>query len=187
MSELAKWDSFYVTLGSAAGALIGLQFVVMTLIAERPPLRAAEAGAAFGTPTIVHFSAALLLSALLRAPWQTIIPAASLWGLIGFSGVVYAVIIARRMRKQAVYQPEFEDWLFHVVLALTAYAMLAVSAFAAPAHTREALFAVGGAALMLLFIGIHNAWDAVTYHVFVNKQDRNTERGRNETSEKETL
>ena len=53
MSEFAKWDTFYVIVGSAAGALIGLQFVVMILIAERPPLRAAEAGAAFGTPTIV--------------------------------------------------------------------------------------------------------------------------------------
>ena len=56
----------------AAGALIGLQFVVITLIAERPPDGAAEAGAAFGSPTIVHFSVALFLSALLLAPWQTI-------------------------------------------------------------------------------------------------------------------
>src|SRR5438105_6176911 len=108
MSELTEWDSFYVIVGSAAGALIGLQFVVMTLIAERP-IRAAEAGAAFATPTIVHFGAALLLSALLRAPWQTITIAAALWGLMGFSGVAYAVIVARRMRKQSVYQPQFDD------------------------------------------------------------------------------
>jgi len=60
MSDLAEWDSFYVILGSAAGALIGLQFVVMTLIAQRPPLRAAEAAPAFLTPTIVHFGAAFL-------------------------------------------------------------------------------------------------------------------------------
>jgi hypothetical protein len=32
MSELAKWDSFYAIVGSAADALIGLQFVVATLI-----------------------------------------------------------------------------------------------------------------------------------------------------------
>src|SRR5262245_59405514 len=113
MSELAKWDSFYVIVGSAAGALIGLQFVVITLIAERPPLRAAEAGAAFATPTIMHFCATLFLSALLRAPWETVIPAAALWGVLGFSGLVYSIIVARRMRKQSVYQPEFEDWLFH--------------------------------------------------------------------------
>src|SRR5262249_15027400 len=49
MPELTEWDSFYVIVGSAAGALIGLQFVVITLIAERPPLRAAEAGPAFAT------------------------------------------------------------------------------------------------------------------------------------------
>jgi hypothetical protein len=29
------------------------------------------------------------------------------------------------------------------------------------------MFAVAAAALLLLFVGIHNAWDAVTYHVFV--------------------
>ena len=77
MSEFAEWDSFYVIVGSAAGALIGLQFVVLTLIAERPPLRAADAGAAFATPTIVHFGTALLLSAILRAPWQAAAPVAA--------------------------------------------------------------------------------------------------------------
>ena len=174
MPELEHWDSFYVIVGSAAGALIGLQFVVVTLIADRPPLRAADAGAAFGTPTIVHFSAVLLLSALLRAPWQAITLAAGLWGLMGLSGVVYAVIVARRMRVQTVYQPEFEDWLFHVVLPMLAYTMLALSVFAAHSHTRETLFGVGAAALLLLFVGIHNAWDAVAYHVFVNKRDTNS-------------
>jgi hypothetical protein len=33
------------------------------------------------------------------------------------------------------------------------------------------MFAVGGAALLLLFIGIHNAWDTVTFHVFVKRRD----------------
>jgi hypothetical protein len=55
-------------------------------------------------------------------------------------------------------------------LSLVAYAVLAGSALAARSHEREALFGVGGAALVLLFIGIHNAWDAVAYHVLTNKQ-----------------
>lgn len=181
MSELAKWDSFYVIVGSAAGALIGLQFVVLTLIAERPSVGTAEAGAAFGSPTIVHFGAALFLSALLHAPWQTITVAAVLWGVLGFGGVAYALIVIRRMRKQGAYDPIFEDWLFHVALPLAAYAILALSSFAAPSHTREALFGVGGAALLLLFIGIHNAWDSVAYFVFVHKVQTNPERSRDET------
>src|SRR5947209_2636746 len=101
MPELNEWDSFYVIVGSSAGALIGLQFVVMTLIAERPRIAVAEAGAAFSTPTIVHFSLTLLVSALLRAPWQAITGAAVLWGLVGFGGLVYLVLVARIMRKQA--------------------------------------------------------------------------------------
>jgi len=40
--------------GRGGSDRIAVQFVVMTLIAERPAMRAAEAGAAFGTPTIVH-------------------------------------------------------------------------------------------------------------------------------------
>jgi ABC-type transport system involved in multi-copper enzyme maturation permease subunit len=168
MLELAKWDGFYVIVGSAAGALIGLQFVVLTLIAERPPAGAAQATAAFGNPTIVHFGAVLFLSALLHAPWQAITIAAALWGLLGFGGVAYAVIVVRRMRKQTAYKPQLEDWLFHVVLPLVAYTALALSSFAAFSHVREALFGVGGAALLLLFIGIHNAYDNVAYLVLVN-------------------
>jgi hypothetical protein len=169
MPEFTAWDSFYVIVGSAAGALIGLQFVVMTLLAERPPIRAAEAGAAFATPTIVHFGASLQVSALLRAPWPAVPIPAVLWGLIGFGGVAYATITARRVQKQLVYKPGFEDWLFHVVLPLAAYAALALSTFAAHAHMREALFGVGAATLLLLFVGIHNAWDAVVYHVLVTR------------------
>ncbi len=184
MEELAKWDGFYVIVGSAAGALIGLQFVVMTLIAERPPIRGAEAGAAFGTPTIVHFGVTLLLSALLHAPWPTIIPVAAVCGVIGLGGAAYVIVVARRMRNQDVYQPEFEDWLFHLGLPLAAYVILALSSFAAVSHAREALFGVGAAALLLLFIGIHNAWDAVAYHVFVTRPQAHSE-PRDETAEKE--
>src|SRR4051812_38793434 len=118
MAEFSQWESFYVIVGAAAGGLIGLQFVVITLIAERPPLRGAEAGAAFATPTIVHFGTVLLLSAILAMPWQSIIPAASAWGIVGLCGVTYALIVAQRMRRQQTYRPELEDWLFHVVLPL---------------------------------------------------------------------
>jgi uncharacterized membrane protein len=171
MTVLAGWQNFYVIVGSSAGALIGLQFVVLSLITGRPMARGdADAGAAFATPTIIHFGAVLGLSGILSAPWDGIGTAAVLWALVGLSGVVYAVIVTRRLRRQTAYQPEFEDWLFHVLLPIAAYVMLAVSAYAARSHLHEALFGVGAAALLLLFIGIHNAWDAVTYHVLVKKQ-----------------
>jgi hypothetical protein len=112
----------------------------------------------------------LLLSAVISAPWDGIGAIALIWGLAGLGGIVYSVIVARRMRSQTAYKPVFEDWLFHVLLPLAAYATLAGSAFAARSYTRPALFLVGAASLLLLFVGIHNAWDTVTHLVFVEKR-----------------
>lgn len=170
MTALAEWENFYVIVGSSAGALIGLQFVVITLIADVPVARDAErAGAAFATPTIMHFGTVLLLSGILSAPWHVMIAAAVLWGAFGLGGLVYSAIVARRMRAQKAYQPVFEDWLFHAILPAAAYVALAISAIMAQTNAGGALFAVAGAALLLLFTGIHNAWDAVTWHVFVRR------------------
>ena len=171
MNPFSGWENFYVIVGSSAGALIGLQFVVITLIADLPIRENQEqAGSAFATPTIVHFCAVLLLSAILSAPWQGVNAVAVVWGVLGGIGVVYELFVCWRMRAQNVYRPEFEDWLFHGVLPLLAYAGLAASSFAARGHVCGALFGVAGVTLALLLIGIHNAWDAVIYHIFVQRR-----------------
>lgn len=184
MSEFGRWDSFYVIVGSAAGALIGLQFVVMTLIAARPQVPGEEAGAAFATPTVVHFSAVLLVSALLRTPWPSTRIAAGVVGGLGLTGVVYAAVVVWRIRKQTAYRPQFEDWLCHFVLPLVAYATIGLSGLSAGSYTHRALFGIGSGALLLLFTGIHNVWDAVTWHVLVEKPKTNAKRSNEDTSVK---
>lgn len=173
MAVVDGWENFYVIVGSSAGALIGLQFVVISLIAARPVTRGtAQVGGAFATPSVVHFSLVLLLSAIVSAPWDEVTLVAALWGFVGLCGVVYVGVVARRMRRQSAYRPVLEDWSFHFLLPFTAYTLLAISAYAALYYLRPAFFLVGAAALVLLLIGIHNAWDAVTYQVFVRaKQD----------------
>src|SRR3982750_2491065 len=54
MPGFEEWESFYVIVGAAAGALIGLQFVVMTLMADRPP--APGGGAAYAKPQVAPFT-----------------------------------------------------------------------------------------------------------------------------------
>ena len=184
MTTLAGWENFYVIVGSSAGALIGLQFVVLTLIADIPITgRDAQAGAAFSTPGVVHFGLALFLSAMMSAPWGGIAPVAVLWGLTGFGGIIYSFVVAGRLRSQTAYQPVFEDWLFHFLLPLAACAALPVSAWMAHSHERRALFLVAAAALLLLFIGIHNAWDIIMYHVFVRKREQGEARQPDKTKE----
>jgi hypothetical protein len=171
MTALSGWENFYVIVGSSAGALIGLQFVVITLIANMPRVGdSAQAGGAFATPTIVHFGAVLLLSAIGSAPWQGLTGAGIAWGVLGLTGIVYEVIVLQRIRRQSSYQPEFEDWLFHVLLPFVAYVMLAGSTYAIRSSPAALMFGVAAAALLLLFVGIHNAWDAATYHIFTKKE-----------------
>src|SRR3954469_2242671 len=173
MSAVAGWENFYVIVGSSAGALIGLQFVVMTLIATRPIGPGRSQGAdAFATPTIVHFGTVLLLSAIACAPWQTLLGAAIPYRVLGLLGMFYELVVIRRMRTQDVYKPVFEDWVFHALLPFGAYATLAASAWVSVLKAPNAMFGVAAAALLLLFVGIHNAWDAVTYLIFVGKHDR---------------
>ena len=160
---LSKWEAFFIIVGPSAGALTGLQFVVMALVSESAAPKDPHTIDAFGTPTIVHFCAVLLISAVLSAPWPDILGAVIITGIVGAAGVVYSLIVIRRARGTTTYTPEMEDWIWHCALPLVGYATLLVSAVMLPFHHVLALFGVAFFSLLLLFIGIHNAWDTVTY------------------------
>jgi hypothetical protein len=162
-SPLLAWETFYVIVGSSGAALTGLQFVVIALIAESKRRATTREIEAFGTPTIIHFCAVLLVSAILSAPWGTLGSAGLAVGACGIFGLLYGVIVVNRARRQPTYKPVFEDWLFHAVLPLAAYTLLLVASILLSSYPRRVLFVIAGAALLLLFIGIHNAWDTVTY------------------------
>jgi len=163
-SPLEAWGNFYVIVGSSAGALTGLQFVVMTLTAERVPVKGRGEGiAAFGTPNVVHFCAALLVGSILSIPWNSLRPAGVAVAACGGLGVVYSMIVLKRALRQRTYQPVFEDWLWHTFLPAIAYAMLLVGGLAIGRNSAGPLFVIGPAALLLVFVGIHNAWDTVTF------------------------
>ena len=171
---LSEWDSFYLIVGGAAGALIGLQFVVMTLIAERPQAGMADAARAFATPTVVHFGACLLIAAFVRVPWPDVVYAIWAAGAVGLCGLCYMALPIQRMRRQQIYKLDMEDRAFHIILPFVAYGLFALCGLLGLAHTILALFTIAAAALLLLFIGIHNAWDAVAYQVYVVRR-RNSE------------
>jgi hypothetical protein len=163
-SHLSAWESYYVIVGSSAAALTGLQFVVIALVAETERVSSGPREiSAFGTPTVVHFCAALLIAATLSAPWNRLGSAGIGIGATGAVGVAYAVIITRRARRQTGYQPVLEDWIWHTVLPFVGYGSLVLAALFLHHHPPESLFVIGAVALLLVFIGIHNAWDTVTY------------------------
>jgi hypothetical protein len=168
---LHPWETFYVIVGSSAAALTGLMFVVIALVADyRSSQLQLEA---FGTPTVVHFGAVLLLSAIMTAPWPAMTGLRIAVGTSGAAGVTYVLVVLRRARRQAAYKPVFEDWLFHAALPIAACTGILVAASGLPRRPTPLLFVIGGATVLLLFIGIHNAWDTVTYIVVSRWEERN--------------
>ena len=163
-SPLEAWANFYIIVGSSAGALTGLQFVVMTLVAERVPASSSgESVSAFGTPNVVHFCAALLVASILCIPWDVLRPAGIAIAGCGGIGVVYSAIVMKRAIRQRVYKPVFEDWLWHTLLPALAYGTMLVAGVVLGRNLASPLFFIGPAALLLVFVGIHNAWDTVTF------------------------
>jgi len=178
LSTLIVWESFYVIIGSSAAALTGLQFVVMTLSAGMNTRGGETVMNAFSTPTIVHFCAVLFISAMVSAPWPALSSVGLVLGACGVAGFVYTLIVVRRTQRQTLYVPVFEDWLFHAVFPLIAYAALLAAAAFLWSYPTLSLFVIGGVALLLLFIGIHNAWDGAVYIALRRQREQQLERQR---------
>src|SRR5256885_13643434 len=105
VSPFAAWESFYVIIGSSGAALTGLQFVVIALSAEGRATRTPQSVGAFGTPTVVHFCAVLLIAGILSMPWHAVSSAALALGICGAAGIVYALIVVRRASRQTADAP----------------------------------------------------------------------------------
>ena len=166
---LTDWQSFYVLLGSSAAALTGLTFVVVTISAERGDLTGSASTRLTGlrvfiTPTAVHFSAALWLSGLMCIPGQTPASLEVLLTVTGLGGLVYwATLLSRLLDRAFDYKPFVSDWIWNFVLPVIGYLGLTVTGFMFPHRPAASLYAVGGVVLLLLFVGIHNAWDVVVW------------------------
>ena len=162
-SSLAAWETFFFLIGSSGAALTGLQFVVIALISESRRRATTREIQIFGTPNIVHFGAVLLISAILSAPWHGLSRLTYAIAICGTGGVLYTLITFLRARRLKTYRPVLEDWLWHVGLPILTYGVIIVAALFLTEHAHQSLFVIGFAALFILFVGIHNAWDAVTY------------------------
>ena len=163
-SLLTEWSNFYVMAGSSAAALTGLMFVVITLVTRIERAEDAHAGiATFSTPTVMHFAAALLVSAVLLAPWRSLLHPGVVVALIGLYGVVYILRVMHGTRRLTSYRADLEDWIWFTILPFVAYGAISAGAIALAGPPVRALFIIAGGVVLLIFIGIRNAWDVVTY------------------------
>jgi hypothetical protein len=162
---LAGWENFYVITGSCAGGLTGITFVVIALIRDVQRVGPTPTGlGAFVTPTIVHFGGVLALAAYLSMPRHGVASLSVGFGVAGLAGLIYGGVIAANMRLQgSKYVPVHEDWMWNVVLPTLVYGALLVMALLVWRKPVQTLYGVAAASLLLLFIGIRNAWDIAVW------------------------
>ncbi|HEY3676477.1 MAG TPA: hypothetical protein VGK84_10850 [Candidatus Tumulicola sp.] len=162
---LGPWSSFYVMIGSSAAALTGLMFVVITLVNnnDRRKKRNPDGISTFSTPTVLHFCAPLFVAATIAAPWESLRYPAIAIAVLGAYGVVYISYLMVRASRLTSYRPDVEDWVWFSIMPFCAYVAMCAGGLGLLVVPSRALFAVGGASLLLIFIGIRNSWDVVTF------------------------
>jgi hypothetical protein len=167
---LAEWDNFYVITGSSAAGLTGLTFVVIALSsdAKRVNLRGLRA---YVSPTIVHFGTVLALAAYLSMPHQTALSLSLCFGAVGAAGLVYIVHIGATIgRISSDYVPAREDWIWNVILPAISYGALFAVAFLIWRRPAQSMYGAAAVSLLLMFIGIHNAWDVAVWNTVRKKE-----------------
>jgi hypothetical protein len=91
--------------------------------------------------------------------------------VIGLLGVLYSLYRAQACHETEGLQAGARGLdLARVFCPRWAYAALAHSGFALRHESADTIYVVGAASLLLMFIGIHNAWDTVTYLTLVLRE-----------------
>jgi hypothetical protein len=164
--SLGEWENFYVIVGSSAGALTGLTFIVITIAADLPGSATARLVGlrAFTTPTAVHFGAALWIAALMSMPGHSRLSLMLCLATTGLIGTAYCGYVARLIVDARIgYKPVLSDWIWSLLLPLATYLLLLIAAMLMRAHLSVALYTVAAVGLLLLLLGLHNAWDVVVW------------------------
>jgi hypothetical protein len=163
-SPLAGWENFYVIVGSSAGGLTGITFVVVALIRDAAVSARPTGVGVFVTPTIVHFGGVLALAAYLSMPHQGVWSLSAGFGAMGLAGLIYGGVIGAGMRRhRGEYVPVREDWMWNVILPTLVYGCLLAMALLVWHRPAQTLYGVASLTLLLLFIGIRNAWDIAVW------------------------
>ena len=153
------WDNFFVMAGTAAATLMGLLFVAITLGAHLSASRAARGVHVFMTPTLMRFGGVLFQSLALLVPWPSPWPLAIILILAGLTGIIYAIVILRLLRRMDFANIDLRDSIVYGGAPALANASLTAGGIGLVIGHPFAPYAIGGAMALLLGVGIHNAWD----------------------------
>ena len=153
------WSNFFLATGAAAGTLVGLLFVVVTLGSGLPTSRKLDIAHASLTPALYSFASVLLQSMVVLVPWQSNVPSGDSFILLGIGGLIYRIkaVRARRTLHLRAIQSTM-DRIIHNLAPILACVILIGGGAALIAEEPWAPFAIAGSTTLFLLSGIYRTW-----------------------------
>jgi len=160
------WGEFYLLAGSAAAVLIGLIFVVVTLMSDRPRSSVLNGSRLYMGPVVLHVSFVLALSAAALTPGITPNAFALVAAVVAGWGMVRGVqstLGIQGLKAIDEVPPHWTDVWFYGVIPTVLSLALAVVAFGFWSGREWAVHGVAAVVTLVLLVSIRNEWDLVTW------------------------
>ena len=158
------WDDFFLMAGGAAAVLIGLIFVVITLMQGRSRSSVLAGSRLYMGPIVLNVSFVLALSAAALTPgvgrcaFAAITGAIALWGLV--RGIISVVGIRRMGTGPEIH---WTDVWFYGVYPSVVYIALGMVGLAFWRDWWWAYYGLAAAITVSLLLAIRNEWDLITW------------------------
>jgi hypothetical protein len=158
------WGEFYLLAGSAAAVLIGLIFVVVTLMQDRPRSSVLAGSKLYMGPVLLQVSFVMVLSAAALAGGVTAGAIALIGAGVAVWGLVRAVqSIVGIAGLGGADKPHWTDVWFYGAIPAALYACLGVAAAGFWSGAGWASDGLAAVIVAMLLNGIRNEWDLVTW------------------------
>ena len=175
-AQLQQWQNFYMLLGGASATLVGLMFIAISLgssqwtAEERPTLNAAFT--TFMSPTFIHFVYVLVTALVVLVPVLSQPVLGGLLVLVGLGSLGHTIrtvpFLRTGYRRRRL---DRSDLIWYSLLPsigyiLYGYAGIGLLRAAARGTTQGgALDVLALVSILLLVVGVRNAWDMIVFLV----------------------
>lgn len=158
------WSDFYLFVGSAAAVLIGLIFVVISLMQDRSRSSVLAGSRLYMGPIVLSVSFVLALSGAALAPGIDETRFAVIAGIIALWGMARGVMSTRGMwQLGSGNEVHWTDAWFYGIIPSLLYVALGVVAYAIESGLTWAPEGLALVVMAILLCAIRNEWDLITW------------------------
>ena len=161
---LHGWHEFFITVATAAATLIASMFVVVSIGGGMLTAKNLPQIRAFFTATVVHLANILLYALVALVPSLDQTSFAALLALGGAVGLGFSLYLLPVIRKHGT-DIALEDWFWYGGAPVAAYGVVLATAACVLGEWPRSLELLGFGLVLLLLVGIRNAWDLIIYLV----------------------